>query len=88
MKKILCVAWASVLLAACGKTLDGTYADKTGMAEFTFQGNKVEMMGMEFDYKIEDGKVKFNNGDGANVVLQIKDDNTLVFPLVGELKKR
>ncbi|MEG2046118.1 MAG: hypothetical protein RR855_00910 [Comamonas sp.] len=88
MKKILCVALTSLLLAACGKTLDGTYADKTGIAEFTFKGNTVEMMGMEFDYKIEDGKVKFKSGDGTMTVLQIKDDNTLVFPMVGELKKR
>ena len=88
MKKLFALALLPLLLAACGKTLDGTYVDKTGMAEFTFKGNTVEMMGMEFDYKIEDGKVKFKSGDGTMTVVQIKDDNTLIFPMVGELKKR
>ena len=88
MKKMLCVAVASLLLAACGKTLDGTYTDKTGMAEFTFKGNTLEYMGVEMEYKIEDNKVKVKK-DGATVtLLTVKDDDTLVFPMLGELKKR
>ncbi|WP_218240251.1 hypothetical protein [Comamonas fluminis] len=88
MKKILCVALTSLLLVACGKTLDGTYTDPTGMAEFTFKGNKLEMMGVEIEYKIEDNKVKVQK-DGATVtLLTIKDDGTLVMPMVGELKKK
>lgn len=88
MKKWIAVTLASLLLAACGKTLDGTYVDKSGMVEFTFKGNKVEMMGMEYEYKIEDGKVKFQIADGSTTAFSIKDENTLVFPMVGELKKR
>lgn len=60
------------------------------MASLTFKGDKVDYMGMfDLDYKIEDGKVRIEgmNGETA-LVLKIKDDNTLVMPMVGELKKR
>lgn len=88
MKKMIAVTLVSLLLAACGKTLDGTYTDKTGMAEFTFKGNTLEYMGVEVEYKIEDNKVKVKK-DGATVtLLTVKDDDTLVFPMLGELKKR
>ena len=88
MKKILCVALTSLLLVACGKTLDGTYTDRSGITEFTFKGNKIEFMGVEMPYKIEDNKVKVEK-DGATVsLLTIKDGDTLVFPGVGELKKK
>lgn len=78
MKKIIAVALLPLFLAACGKSLDGTYQDSTGMASLTFKGDTVE-----------DGKVKIEgmNGETA-LVLRIKDDNTLVMPMVGELKKR
>ena len=88
MKKLIAMTLASLLLAACDKTLDGTYADKTGMAEFTFKGNTLEYMGMEMEYQIEDNKVKVKK-DGATVtLLTVKDADTLVFPMLGELKKR
>nr|WP_261794588.1 hypothetical protein [Comamonas testosteroni] len=32
MKKLIAASMASLLLVACGKTLDGTYTDSTGMA--------------------------------------------------------
>ena len=45
-------------------------------------------MGVEMPYKIEDNKVKVEK-DGATVsLLTIKDGDTLVFPGVGELKKK
>ena len=88
MKTYLMAIAAAMLLAACGKTLDGTYADQTGAAEITFKGNTLEMMGMEVEYKIEDNKVKIEK-DGAKVtILTIKDGDTLVLPMVGELKKK
>ena len=88
MKTYLIAIAAAMLLAACGKTLDGTYADQTGAAEITFKGNTLEMMGMEVEYKIEDNKVKIEK-DGAKVtILTIKDGDTLVLPMVGELKKK
>ncbi|MEG0044873.1 MAG: hypothetical protein RR729_02800 [Comamonas sp.] len=88
MKKLIAISMMTLLLAACGKTLDGTYADQTGAAEITFKGNTLEMMGMEVEYKIEDNKVKIEK-DGAKVtILTIKDSDTLVLPMVGELKKK
>ena len=60
------------------------------MASLTFKGATVAYMGMfDLDYTVEDGKVKIEgmNGETA-LVLRIKDDNTLVMPMVGELKKR
>lgn len=88
MKKLITVALMTVFLAACGKTLDGTYADSTGSLKLTFKGNKLEFMGVEVEYKIEDGKVKFNNGSGATVVIPIKDDKTITFPMAGDLVKQ
>ncbi|AQZ98690.1 hypothetical protein B5M06_10950 [Comamonas kerstersii] len=89
-EKIIAVALLPLFLAACGKSLDGTYQDSTGMASLTFKGDTVDYMGMfDLDYTVEDGKVKIEgmNGETA-LVLKIKDDNTLVMPMVGELKKR
>ena len=88
VKKLIALSLISLMLAACGKTLDGTYADQTGMAEFTFKGNKLEMMGVEIEYKIEDNKVKVQKNGATVTLLTIKDDGTLVMPMVGELKKK
>ena len=88
MKKMMALMLASLMLAACGKKLDGTYSDKSGVMEISFHGNKMEMMGMEMEYTIEDGQVKVKRADGTVLLMRIKDDETLQFPLVGELKKR
>jgi hypothetical protein len=88
MKKMISVAMMSLLLVACGKTLDGTYKNKATGAEISFKNNKVDYMGMfSMDYKIEDGYVKMHMDGAPGVQLKIKDDNTIIMPLVGEFKK-
>lgn len=87
MKKRIAAFVASLLLVACGKTLDGTYTDSTGIMKMTFSGNKVETMGTELDYKIEDGKLKIKGENGAAMVFHIEDERTLTSSLVGTLRK-
>lgn len=87
MKKLIAASMASLLLVACGKTLDGTYSDSTGIMKMTFSGNKVETMGTELEYKIEDGKLKIKGENGAAMVFHIEDDQTLTSSLIGTLKK-
>lgn len=88
MKKMIAIALSSILLVACGKKLDGTYADATNNIQYTFKGDQVEVMGMELEYKVEDGKVKIKGDNGQYLVLKIKDDETLYQPMVGDLTKR
>ena len=88
MKKMIYVAMISLLLVACGKTLDGTYKNEMTGAELTFKNNKVDYMGMtSMDYKIEDGYIKMQMNGSPALQLKIKDDNTLIMPMVGEFTK-
>lgn len=88
MKKIIALAAVSLLLAACGKTLDGTYVNEQTGIEMTFEGKKLDYMGMAIlDYVVEDGFVKVENG-GASMQFKIKDENTIIFPMMGEFKKQ
>lgn len=67
MKKVLLIPLLalSVLLAACGAKIDGTYADEMGVTSYTFKSGKVIVsalgMGTEMDYKVEDNKVKITS---------------------------
>lgn len=88
MKKLIAVALTSLLLAACGKALDGTYTDSSNMMELTFKGNKMEVMGVEMEYKIEDGKVKIKTEGNAVLAIPINDDGSLSYPMIGKLTKK
>ena len=88
MKKLIAVALTSLLLVACGKTLDGTYTDSSNMMELTFKGNKMEVMGVEMEYKIEDGKVKVKTEGNAVLAIPINDDGSLSYPMIGKLTQK
>lgn len=72
MKKLLIIA-LTVLLTACGQTLDGTYVDKQGMVGLTFKGNKVSMSGMEWKYEIDGNQLRLLLPQGAMVFTINKD---------------
>ena len=81
----------SVLLAACGAKIDGTYADDMGVTTYTFKSGKVIVsalgMGTEMDYKVEDNKVKITSPQGT-MVMDILADGSIQGPLGMTLKKK
>lgn len=90
--KVLLMGLVCLGLAACGKQLDGRFEDKLGVQSYEFKsGGKVYVSTVGFtqeaQYKVEDGKVKIGKGDGSELILDLKDDNTLIGPLGIELKK-
>ena len=93
MKKLLLipVLALSVLLAACGAKIDGTYADDMGVTTYTFKSGKVIVsalgMGTEMDYKVEDNKVKITSPQGT-MVMDILADGSIQGPLGIKLKKK
>ncbi|MFI0545556.1 MAG: hypothetical protein ACH34Y_01365 [Brachymonas sp.] len=93
MKKVLLIPLLalSVLLAACGAKIDGTYADEMGVTSYTFKSGKVIVsalgMGTEMDYKVEDNKVKITSPQGT-MVMDILADGSIQGPLGMTLKKR
>ncbi len=67
MKRVTLFAVAMLFsLTACGKTLDGTYADASGMVQYKFSGHKVTMKTMgvesELDYSIDGDDIKIAVG--------------------------
>lgn len=89
MKKIFALALVPFFLAACGKTLDGTYADASGTIEMTFDGKYVNYMGMmELEYEIDGDKIKIDTQQGGALIFTIKDNKTITSPMIGTLKKQ
>ena len=91
MKKCL-VIFCTILLAACGQSLNGTYADASGVVEYTFEsGGKVttKTMGMEAElkYEVDGKKVKFLTPGGA-LVYTLKDDGSMAGPMGLKLIKK
>lgn len=83
--KLASALLATLLLAACGGGLSGTYSDPMGITSYTFQPNgKVEMnaMGasMELKYEVDGNKVKFVLPGGAAQVLTINSDGSISGP--------
>lgn len=76
---------ASLLLAACGGGLSGTYTDSTGIASYTFgPGDKVEVNAMgasvEMPYEVDGNKVRIKLPGGAEQVLTIQPDGSISGP--------
>lgn len=76
---------ASLLLAACGGGLSGTYTDPMGISSYTFEpGGKVEMSAMgasvEMPYEVDGNKVRIKLPGGAAQVLTIKPDGSISGP--------
>jgi len=74
-----------LLLTACGSGLSGQYSDKSGIMQYDFKTDGkvyVTTLGIQSagEYEIDDDKliIKGNNG---NMVLQIKEDDTLIGPM-------
>ena len=91
MKKCL-VIFCTILLAACGQSLNGTYADASGVVEYTFEsGGKVttKTMGMEAElkYEVDGKKVKFLTPGGA-LVYTLQDDGSMAGPMGLKLIKK
>ena len=91
MKKIALVL-CMLLLAACGKSLDGTYMLGSGFGSsgliFKSGGKVVQttsMMGMESEqemsYKIDGDKIKISAGQGASMVLTLLPDGSIQGPM-------
>lgn len=78
LRKLLAIALLC-LLSACGKGMDGTWADAMGASRYHFQSNgtvTVEVMGTSqvLDY----------TRDGERLELQLADGTTLDFTLAGD----
>jgi hypothetical protein len=74
-----------LLLTACGSGLSGQYSDNSGIMQYDFKSDGkvyVTTLGIQSagEYEIDDDKliIKGNNG---NMVLQIKEDDTLIGPM-------
>jgi hypothetical protein len=82
---LLALLLATLLLAACGGGLNGTYTDSMGVASYTFKsGGKVEMSAMgasvEMPYEVDGNKVKIKLPGGAAQVLTINPDGSIAGP--------
>ncbi len=92
MNKFAAAVLASIVLAACGSGLSGTYADPQGIVSYRFEsGGKVytQAMGIETEqrYSVEGGKVKVEMPGGANMVMGINKDGSLQGPMGIVLRK-
>jgi hypothetical protein len=93
MKTLITMALALALIGCdSGSSLEGTYQDKFGMSEYTFNKDGTVVMStfigsaMEFDYEIEGDKVKMNTPEGR-LVLTLLENGNLSGP-GGELEKQ
>lgn len=88
--KIAAVLAGVLMLAACGKNLDGVYKDDLGIQKYEFKRNGVvyvTTMGStrEADYVVEDQKVKITS-DGDTTIYNLNEDGTINGPLGMTLK--
>jgi hypothetical protein len=79
------ITLALMSLVACGSSLDGTYADKSGSIKYTFDSDgtvQYEMMGMarmELKYEVDGDEIKiFSEGGGPALIMTIKEDGSIV----------
>lgn len=82
----------SIALSACGEgKLSGSYASETpGIKGVVLtlkpNGKAVYMGAAEWDYEVDGKEVKLHRPDGT-LILKVRDDGSLDFPLLGNLKK-
>lgn len=86
---ISAIAIALVLTACGGSKLDGTYGTDRLKSVLVLKPNgKAVYMGMsELDYEVEGKDVKLHSPQGV-LILKGRDDGSLDFPFLGNLKKR
>ena len=83
---------STMLLAACGQSLSGTYNDQTGEVQLTFQsGSKVTLQrsgqAKQYSYTIKGDKVTVSSSGGTVAIFQIEANGCLHSPLYTELCK-
>ena len=92
MKNVMTVLCLALTLAACSKTLSGTYVGTSDAAKFAglsleFSGNKVigNFGGQkrEFSYTIDGNNIKLQGGE----IFTLEKDGSITSPL-GPLKKK
>ena len=90
MVPALLVVLLTLLLAACGGGLSGTFEDEMGMSAYTFHGGgrvvqSSPLVGVEREMEYElDGdqvRVMLSEGNDATLVLTRVDEDTLSGPL-------
>ena len=90
MRKLI-LSCCVLVLTACGSRIDGTYADQMGLAKYTFKSNGkviVETFGIatELLYEVDGDQLKINGAQG-NLLLTLKNDDTINGPMGMVLKK-
>lgn len=81
------------LLTACGPKLEGTYADKLGLAEYEFRsGGKLYLRTLgtesELKYTVNGDKVTIELPTGGNQVFTLLENGHLQGPLNISLEKK
>ena len=81
-----------IVLSACGKKLDGTYIDDSGLLQYSFNSNGMvyqSSMGIEVEmpYTIEGDKIKLPIYQGVSMVLTLLADGSIQSHL-GILRKK
>lgn len=82
----------TLAVAACSKGLSGTYADKNRMLEMEFKSKDTVVVkalgaGTELKYELEDKSVKLDSPQGK-LVLPIREDGCIAYPMIGSLCKQ
>jgi len=90
--RTMIMAGFMLLLTACGSGLSGQYSDNSGIMQYDFRsGGKVYVttLGIQSagEYEIDDDKLIIR-GNNGNMVLQIREDGTLVGPMGLVLSKK
>jgi hypothetical protein len=83
--RVTITAGFMLLLAACGSGLSGQYTDNAGIMLYDFKSDGkvyVTTLGIQSagEYEIDDDKLIIR-GNNGNMVLQIKEDDTLIGPM-------
>jgi len=92
MKKLLFVL-ATLILAACGSAIEGTYSDKLGLVEYEFRpSGKVYLRTLgtetEFNYRVDGSKVIIELPNEGNQVFNRLENGNLQGPLNISLEKK
>ena len=87
----LSIAAAVLVLAACGKHLDGKYATSNGLMQVEFKGHNayvtIPMAGTtQVPFEVDGDRVILKNADNGNMVLTRNSDGSLAGPM-GDLRK-
>ena len=91
--KTASVLLGTLLLAACGGGLSGTYSDPMGVTSYTFQPNgklEVNTMGatVEMHYEMDGNKIKVGIKDGPAQVWTLNADGSISGSMGMKLTKK